>query len=165
MSVACHGKSVHDLDRNVGTRVLSAMELIDLRRKTMTGSKSFSAPPYHFFQYKGLECGVLQCLTLNTSLVGFVKKPPHTVLKWPETCLAKPFDVGIDFELPWRGNMLVGFHTLHLIHDTSFPGMRIPATVDYVVTKLREFIDMCSSSGGGAVEPAAQTRKNVRAKV
>ena len=122
----------------ISTRVTSTLDRIEteLNNESQTNLK---VPPYHWFVYKDIKCGLLKCLRLNTVWVGFVCMPTNR--KWPEDARVRPFRVGIDLDVQFNGEHLVGFHTMHLQDDVSLQGVDRRKTTDYVVEQLRAFID------------------------
>jgi len=134
---------VHSYDKVIPDRLVHALDLIEKRKREIKPGEVLNVPAYHFFRYRGFNCGLVMCTTSLTQWVGYVRKTPEKNLLWPKRSVMRPFSAGIDFQIPYRGETLVGFHLYHLIHDVSVSGVQNKKGTDYMVCQLREFIDMC----------------------
>lgn len=127
---------------HIADRVREKLHAIDEARKS-TAAKIPRTPNYHFFRYRGYECGAIQCTSLNSSWVAFVRfTQDASELTWPARRLDRPFEVGIDFDFTTAkngGERIVGFHLHHLLYEMS----KSRHGVDYAARQLREFIDVC----------------------
>lgn len=120
-------------------RVLEALKKIRRARKATKPGHVLRCPAYHVFLYKDVKCTLIRCLLMDSAWVGFVRVPRKTTWSWPEDepC---PFTCGVDFEIQDGRDVLVGFHTLHVL-DWNLDRPALPRTADYVSGKLCEFVD------------------------
>lgn len=132
-------------EQTIPDKVLHVIHKIENERRDLSNVKRLRLPNYHCFTYKGFQCYLICCLSLNERWTGFIRKPQNKRLEWPPRTRERPFGVKIDFELPYNDDStLIGFHTKHLIHNVSCPGVHERPDIDYVVVELRNYIDHCS---------------------
>lgn len=124
-------------------RIRACIEHIPIERSNALPGRHISGPEYHIVAYRGVECGVIRCLDVNTAFAAYVKTPPAAPLHWPERHRQRPFGVGVDFE--WQddsGATVRGFHTKHLRFSLSVQGVG-ETSVDTLMGILFEYITLC----------------------